>query len=112
MLAESIKKKDEILEKNVERFLKLLTTTSNALVTRSANDTRAQNQRSTKVVLPKMKDIELLNNLLDQNIDEYSQQLKNHFTVCGWVDLSKIVLLTLMIFDRKWPGDVEKTRFS
>lgn len=110
LIAESIKRKDESLERNVERFLKLLTTTSNALVNKSANDCRTQNQRTLKIILPKKEDVKKLNDLLDSNMKEYLMGLEHNFDKKKWINLSKTVLIKLMTFNRKRPGDVEKTQ--
>lgn len=110
LIAESIKRKDEHLEKNVERFLKLLTTTSNALINKSANDCRTQNQRTVKIILPKKEDVRKLNDLLDMELKKYMMALEHKFNKKTWINLAKVILIKLMTFNRKRPGDVEKTQ--
>ncbi|CAG9824676.1 unnamed protein product, partial [Phaedon cochleariae] len=107
---EAIKKKDEQLEKDTQRFLKLLTTTSNSLINKVATENRTQIQRTQVVTLPKTEDVRKLFSCLDEKLKNNLEKLKNNFELHSWITLSKVTLVKVMIFNRKRPGDIEKSK--
>uniref|UniRef100_A0A6P7G5J9 Uncharacterized protein LOC114336163 n=1 Tax=Diabrotica virgifera virgifera TaxID=50390 RepID=A0A6P7G5J9_DIAVI len=107
---EAIKRKDIVLEQNVQRFLKLLRTTSNSLINKVAIANRTQIQRTQKVMLPFTHDVRLLFTKLEEKIASLANKIKLKFTKNTWVELTKLMLVKLMVYNRKRPGDVEKAQ--
>ncbi|KAJ8962288.1 hypothetical protein NQ318_018267 [Aromia moschata] len=98
------------LENNVKQFLKLVTTTANALVTKTAIENRTQGQRSKVVTLPETEDVNQLYHSLSREMERCIEQLSNGFDSTTWVTLNKVTLTKIMIFNRKRPGDIERSQ--
>lgn len=107
---EAIKRKSRVVEENTKRFLKLVTTSANALINKTAIENRTQIQRTVDVTLPKTKDIEHLSLLLEKEAERNVNILKQNFNLTVWLELNKLLLVKIMTFNRKRPGDVEKSQ--
>lgn len=107
---EAIKKKDQLIENNTQQFMKLLTTTANSLINKIAIENRTQNQRSKQVTLPKTEDVKKLFEYLESDLQMCIERLKLQFDIHSWVQLNKVTLIKIVIFNRKRPGDVEKSQ--
>ncbi|KAI4456593.1 hypothetical protein MML48_8g00003462 [Holotrichia oblita] len=109
---EAIKIKDHNLEVEVQRFCKLVSTRCNALINKMAIENRTQLQRTKVTILPRIADINMLEKSLQDEIRSYTNTLNTNFDVHTWTCLSKIVLIKLMTFNRKRPGDVERAHIT
>lgn len=72
-------------------------------------ENRTQNQRA-KVVLLKTEDIKELQKRLDYEMECCLKILRIKFYFATWITLNNVLLIKIMVFNRKRPGDVEKTR--
>ncbi|KAK4887425.1 hypothetical protein RN001_003696 [Aquatica leii] len=106
----AIKNGNKEMQVNVENFLILLHTMGNPLVSKVAQENRTQLQRSKKIILPKIEDIYELYNKHRLEITKCTADLKNEFKNDIWVRLSKATLVHIIIFNRKRPGDVERSQ--
>ncbi|KAF5308551.1 hypothetical protein FQR65_LT18084 [Abscondita terminalis] len=106
----AIKDGNREMQTNVENFLKLLETMGNPLVSKVAQENRTQLQRSKKIVLPKIEDIHELYSKLRLEIKNCIAHLKNKFENDIWIRLSKATLVHITIFNRRRPGDVERSQ--
>lgn len=87
-----------------------MTTRANATVNKIAIANRTQSIRSKKVNLPKIEDLKQLNYQLECKLRQCVSILQKDFNYQMWVTLSKVVLTKIMIYNRKRPGDVEKSQ--
>nr|XP_023027931.1 uncharacterized protein LOC111515969 [Leptinotarsa decemlineata] len=107
---EAVKNKDYELEKETQRFCKLVSTRSNYLINKMAHENRSQIKRTKEVLLPELEDIKQLQKFLDKRILHSMDILRKDFELKTWKTLCKTVLVKLMTFNRKRPGDVERTQ--
>lgn len=108
LCGEAIKRDDAELERSTSRFLILLKSNANAMVNKRAIESRAQLQRQKQVKLPKDSEVEKLNRKLEDAIRRLLPVLRLDFDRQSWIELSKIILIKWVTFNRKRPGDVEK----
>lgn len=106
---QSIKNGDQDLRKRLEDFSYLMQHSQNALITKIAGENRTQHQRSKVELLPTTKEINKLNDLLSSEIEDCVRDLQIDFDFNTWLKLSELTLIALMVFNRKRPGDIEKT---
>lgn len=104
-----IKENDDEGMKIVENFMFLLNTSQNSDMTKLATETRTRNQRIKSEILPTTAEINNLVSLLVKDIDECCQSLGETFNKSVWIHLSQLTLLYILVFNRKRPGDVERT---
>ncbi|KAG5867123.1 hypothetical protein JTB14_012397 [Gonioctena quinquepunctata] len=82
----------------------------NPLITKMAIENRAQRQRQKVVTLPKTDDVQELFIFTCKNIKECIKQLEINFDGNTWTNLSKNLLVAIMIFNRKRPGEIEQAQ--
>ncbi|KAG5873997.1 hypothetical protein JTB14_015928 [Gonioctena quinquepunctata] len=59
--------------------------------------------------LPSTKDIRLLNNYLLKQCENHFDKLSKQFDKQSWIELSSAILLGLLIFNRRRPGELERS---
>ncbi|KAJ8932512.1 hypothetical protein NQ314_014604 [Rhamnusium bicolor] len=69
-----------------------------------------KNQRAKIVVLPKIDNINEFQKRLDVELERCIKVHTDHFHLTTWVMLNKALLVKVMVFNRKRPGDVEKSQ--
>lgn len=87
----------------------LLNTSQNSDMTKLATEAGTRNQRIKSEILPTTAEINNLVSLLVKDIDECCQSLGETFNKSVWIHLSQLTLLYILVFNRKRPGDVERT---
>ncbi|KAJ8967709.1 hypothetical protein NQ314_002655 [Rhamnusium bicolor] len=75
-----------------------------------AAENRTQHQRIKLVVLPLTEDVKKLRCSLHYELQRCLSKLESGFDLDTWAMLSKVTLINIMIFNRKRPGDVEKSQ--
>lgn len=104
-----IKEGDKKGMKEVENFLFLLKTSQNSDLTKMATEIRTRHQRTKKEVLPTTSEINNLVGLLEKDIDACYKLLSKSFDKELWIELSQLTLIYILVFNRKRPGDVQRT---
>ncbi|KAJ8947494.1 hypothetical protein NQ314_008594 [Rhamnusium bicolor] len=104
-----IKYKDESTKKEVEDLMVLLRTDLESTVNKTSIESLLRQKRQKKVILPDTKDIKNLNDYLLKNRNHYFDDLvKRDFSYKSWLELSKFTLLSVLVFNRKRPGELER----
>lgn len=106
---QSIKDSDAVLRKQVDDFHDLLKHSQNAFITKLAGENRTQHQRTKMEMLPSTEEVKHMFSLLQHDIKTCQENIAKKFSTESWCKLSKLVLIAIMIFNRKRPGDIEKT---
>ncbi|XP_043267677.1 uncharacterized protein [Venturia canescens] len=106
--SEYIKNENELNQKRVEDFLKLLAEGYGTSINRVATETQAQNNRRKKISLPSTDDIKKFYDYLSAERIKYFESLKEKFSVLAWRKLAETTVLSLLIFNRRRPGEIER----
>ncbi|CAH1170726.1 unnamed protein product [Phaedon cochleariae] len=107
---EAIKRIDNIAEKRYANFEYLLANSQNHDITRQAQDNKTQFQRQKKEILPSTEEINGLLKVLDIEVTSAYEKACSNFDPESYTALAKASLAYLLVFNRKRPGDVEKTQ--
>ncbi|KAF5277579.1 hypothetical protein FQR65_LT15956 [Abscondita terminalis] len=112
---ECLKKKDLEKKQNAEDFLALLTVYNTGALTRTAIENRVEHQRQKIITLPDKEDIAKLVGFVRRKRREAYKELSNYvdstaFPYNAWKSLSTFTLLSLLIFNRRRPGELERIK--
>ncbi|XP_077260680.1 uncharacterized protein LOC143896600 isoform X2 [Temnothorax americanus] len=105
---EYIKRDDNESLRNVQNFLKLLVEDYGTTINKTAEETITQNKRHEKVELPSMEDIQKLYNYLTDTRNILYNDLIKTYNYNTWLNLLKVTLTSLQVFNRKRAGEIEK----
>lgn len=107
-LTECIKEHSEEKRKNTKNFLKLFTQEINININRTVSESQLQMKRRKYTLLPNTEDIKLLHSYLNQKRKEAFDSLQERFSQKSWTDLAESVLISIQLFNRRRPGEVER----
>lgn len=91
----------------VEEFMEIFDTKFGVYINKNVAESQIDMQRKKIVVLPNMEDINSLMSYLIKERDYALRSLKNEFTVEVWKHLSEVVLIYLMVFNRRRRGEMQ-----
>ncbi|XP_043275397.1 uncharacterized protein [Venturia canescens] len=102
--------KDQNKENQIltEDFIKLLTEDYGSSIARTALETCAREKRNKKIVLPTNEDLTKLQMFLRDKIKQNFSALEEKFNRQAWTDLASSVLVSLLLFNRRRPGELER----
>ncbi|XP_011313098.1 uncharacterized protein [Fopius arisanus] len=103
---ENTKKKMPGKTEEVDNFIKLLE--AGYGINRGVAETQAQNNRRKEVVLPTTEDIKKLHAFIKMERDKYYEKMTEKFLDISWESLARMTLLSLRIFNRRRPGEIER----
>lgn len=107
LITQSIKNKDYETKKNTEEFLALLIDDFPTSVNKAALEAQEENRRCKKTELPLMDDIKKLRNYLDEKRKSLYEILKETFCYNSWLELTKVTLTFVQLFNRRRAGEIE-----
>lgn len=105
---ECIIKHEEEKLKNVERFLSLFCQEVSINVTRAVTESQIQIRRRKPIQLPLTEDIKKLYLFLCKERHESFKFLSNKFSPSKWTKLAEVTLLSIQVFNRRRPGELER----
>ncbi|XP_066589327.1 uncharacterized protein [Prorops nasuta] len=104
-----IKKQDEIKQKEVENFLKLLEEDYGISVNKTVKETMIRRNRQKNVVLPSMEDIKQFNTYLKtERRNAYDNLKTNEFSMSSWLSLAEYTLTSIQSFNGRRAGELER----
>lgn len=107
LISDCIKKHMLEKKKNAEDFLMLLSEDYAISINKAVEETVTKNKRQKEIILPSLKDIQILHEyLLKERISNY-EKLQERFSFNDWFNLSKSTLLSILLFNRRRPGELE-----
>ena len=109
LITECIKKEDNQRKKNAQDFLKLLESELNASINKTLTENWSERQRQKKVILSSREDIQILITFLHKKRKRLVENLKETFSYHDWLELSKSTLVSILIFNRRRPGELERS---
>ncbi|XP_046616551.1 uncharacterized protein LOC124303421 [Neodiprion virginianus] len=107
-----IKSEDVQKQKQVEDFLKLHSEDYGTSINKAVTETRSQNIRRKKVQLPSTTDIKILQDYLKIERAKYTTILEKKFCYTAWQKLAEVTLVSLQIFNRRRPGEIERLQIE
>ncbi|XP_067207109.1 uncharacterized protein [Linepithema humile] len=107
LITQCIKKKDYEKKKDTEEFLALLIDDFPTSINKAALEAQEENRRHKKTELPLMDDIIKLRNYLDEKRNIMCAILKETFFYDNWLELSKVTLTSVQLFNRRRAGEIE-----
>nr|XP_011312818.1 PREDICTED: uncharacterized protein LOC105272398 [Fopius arisanus] len=101
--------KQELAEKQrqVENFLKFLAEDYGTSVNRAVTETQTQLHRRKEVTLPSTEDVKIMYSYIINQRSKYFTEVKSKFSPASWRKLGETALLSLLIFNRRRPGELE-----
>lgn len=105
---------ETLLQKSdsAERFLRIFKQEYNNLVGRTATTNRIVSRNRKIVEIPSMNDVQILFTYLNNEVDLAKTALQNcsenRFRHKLWARLAQLVMVKLMLLNRRRPGDVQR----
>ncbi|XP_015125250.1 uncharacterized protein LOC107047038 [Diachasma alloeum] len=106
--SECIKKEMSVEQRKTEDFMKLLEEDFGTSINREVAETQTQNNRRKEVILPSTDDIKKFHTYIKCERSEHFNQLTQAYSFEAWKNLGKMTLLSLQIFNRRRPGEIER----
>ncbi|XP_015125309.1 uncharacterized protein LOC107047092 [Diachasma alloeum] len=106
--SEYIKREQAHEQRKVEDFLKLMVEDYGTSINRVVTETQTQTNRRKVTVLPTTDDIKKLHTYVKSERAKYFSQLNEKFSFEAWKALAEVTLLSLQIFNRRRPGEIER----
>lgn len=103
-------KNDELIK--VQNFLKILAEDASTSVLKAAFESQCGLRREKKVIMPSTDDIKQMLNYLNNERSIYSTKLNEKFSYSYWLNLNELTMATLIVFNRRRPGDIQNIRVS
>lgn len=108
LVTEYIKKCESEKRMHVKHFLKIHREDYGSYVNKTAIETQTKLKRNKPINLPIHQDIHKLHKFLDRGTNICFTQLKEKFSYVTWLRLSKYVLTSVQLFNRKRAGEIER----
>jgi len=106
-ISDCIKKHMLEKKKNAEDFITLLSEDYTTSINKAVEETITKNRRQKEVILPSLRDIQVLHEYLLQERTSSYEKLRKSFSYSDWLNLSKSTLLSILLFNRRRPGELE-----
>lgn len=106
LIAESIRMDDEKMERNAERFLKVFQRDARFKVNKLVSITIARKRRHQRPDIPTTTDVNKLAEYLDKERTMCFNQLQKEFEDETWLNLAQLTLVSILVFNRKRPGEL------
>ncbi|KYN08439.1 hypothetical protein ALC62_00571 [Cyphomyrmex costatus] len=90
-----------------EKFLKLLSEDYITSINKGVEETMTKNRRQKEILLPNLKDIQILHEYLLKERTSNYEKLQRSFSYSTWLNLAKSTLLSILLFNRRRPGELE-----
>ncbi|KAG5865951.1 hypothetical protein JTB14_012181 [Gonioctena quinquepunctata] len=111
-ISEYIKNEDTEGKIRAENLLHLLKNSLPAHVNKTASESLLTLKRRKVPILPTTEDVKQLNTFLIKNRNEFYEKLSNNFNVKDWIELASYTLISILIFNRRRPGELERVLVS
>lgn len=99
---------DDIKRKHTKQFLSLFSQEVAIKINRAVTESQVEMRRRKTVQLPSTNDIKKLYVHLNKRRDEAFIKLKHKFTSTDWNTLAETTLLSIQVFNRRRPGEMER----
>lgn len=106
-ISDCIKKHMLEKKKNAEDFLILLSEDYTTSINKAVEETKTKNRRQKDIILPNLRDIQILHEYLLQERKSSYEKLQKSFSYNDWFNLAKSTLLSILLFNRRRPGELE-----
>lgn len=108
LITECIKMSDLKKQQSTENFLKIVQEDYGISINKIVEENITQHKRQKKVLLPSMEDIKKLHLYLKNKRILSYKQLKKKFLYKTWLELAKVTLTSIQVFNRRRAGEIER----
>lgn len=98
---------DKVKRELVEEFMIVFDTKFGTYINRNVAETQIDMRRNKQVVLPNTQDISTLSSYLVKERDSAYESLKTEFSINAWKHLNEVLLIHLMVFNRRRRGEIQ-----
>lgn len=105
-------KKDENKKRSVKDFLKLFIVDIKTSVNNTVKETQSAYKRHKKINLPTLEDIKKLHRHLANKRTAAYVALKESFSYEKWLELAKVTLTSIHVFNRRRAGEIEQAQME
>lgn len=107
LMSEYIKRDDREEQRITQNFMTLMESDIHGMINKTANRNQNERKRLKKVNLPVMDDMKQLAQYLQTESSKCYSKLAKSFDYKNWLQLSKLTLASIIVFNRKRVGDTE-----
>ncbi|KAG5869105.1 hypothetical protein JTB14_032913 [Gonioctena quinquepunctata] len=111
-MSECIKNNDIKEKEMAKNLLHLLKTALPAHVNKTAMESLLKQKRTKILVLPSNQDIQKFNSYLLTKRNYYYNKLIKEYDFNSWINLGSYTLISILIFNRRRPGELERCLIS
>ncbi|KAK0169534.1 hypothetical protein PV328_011916 [Microctonus aethiopoides] len=102
------KKVTDLASVFLEGFLNVFNDEFTVAISKKALEDQTTNRRNKKIVLPSQEDISKLYTYLRERCEKAMVNLNEKFDISAWTQMSESVLILLIMFNRRRPGESER----
>lgn len=107
LIAEYIKRDDQEQQRLTQNFMTVMDTDIHNVINKTVNENQGEMRRRKVVSLPSLDDLKLLNQYIQSESNECFNELSESFDYTKWLYLSKLTMISILIYNRKRVGDTE-----
>ncbi|XP_037033027.1 uncharacterized protein LOC119072014 [Bradysia coprophila] len=107
LISEYIKRDDQELQRLTENFMTVMNIDIHNMINKTVNENQSKMRRRRVVNLPSLDDLKILNEYIQSECNVCYDELSKSFNYKKWVCLSKLTMISILIFNRKRVGDME-----
>ncbi|KAG4069834.1 hypothetical protein HA402_010388 [Bradysia odoriphaga] len=107
LISEYIKRDDQEHQRLAKNFMTVMNIDIHNMINKTVNENQSKMRRRRVVNLPSLADLKLLNEYIQSESYVCYDKLSKSFDYKNWVYLSKLTMISILIFNRKRVGDVE-----
>ena len=104
---EYIISQNKTMKESVEEFLIVFNVRFGIYVNKNVAETLKKRQREKRVDLPSTDDIQTLTSFLIKERNSVHSELEKEFSYSSWLRLSEVVLLYLIVYNRRRRGEMQ-----
>lgn len=104
---EYIKRDDQESQRLTQNFLTVFNNEIHNVINKTVNENQSASRRRKIIKLPSLDDLKLLNRFMESESNECYNDLSVSFDYPKWVYLSKLTMVSILIYNRKRVGDME-----
>lgn len=107
LIREYIKLDDQEKQRLTKNFLTVMDTDIFDIINKTANENQSEMKRRRVVLLPTLNDLQLLNKYIQSESNYFYNELLKSFDYGQWLQLLKLTMISILVFNRKRVGDTE-----
>lgn len=104
-----ITNRDKKLKEQTDDFISVFTSRATKRINKLVKNTKQKMKREKTETLPTTEDINILSRYLDQKRSACFKCLVDGFSIAKWIDLSKVTMASILLFNRRRVGEMQNS---